>query len=170
MDPIQLGSLDHLSLRLFSTFCPCSYFRQEYFWVRNFDCGFTVSSSVLLGSCLSTGGELWVFSPHCWAFHLRSLWLSPKNLWSPRSLVFTRGFLHLPLSEAAYFHSFFWPSWLLPRTPPPASHQYLILFFPFPLLSYPDSSFLLSPMIIFFPLLHVIETFLLDLSAYYTSM
>jgi hypothetical protein len=66
----------------------------------------------------------------------------------PRSLVLSRGYTYLPDSEAAYFHSFSWSFGLLSNMPP-----YLTLFpvFPHPLLSHPDHSLPLPPMIIFSP-------------------
>jgi hypothetical protein len=60
-----------------SPFCLCSYFTQELFWVRVFDCRMATPSHHLI-ACLSTGSRNSL--PHCWAFHLR-----PRPLRSLRS-------------------------------------------------------------------------------------
>ena len=41
-------------------FCPCCSFRQEQFWVKNFE-GRLVTLSLHWGACLSTGGGLFRF-------------------------------------------------------------------------------------------------------------
>ena len=84
MDP-ELG----FALSLYSVFNLCNSFRQEQFWVRIFDCGMATSSLHLM-PCPSTGGGLYNFPLHFWAFHLKSLPLSPELLLPPKSLVHSR--------------------------------------------------------------------------------
>jgi hypothetical protein len=99
-------------------FCPCSSFRQNQFWVRNFDCGLVTLLDALSNYWRWT---LWVPSPNCWTF------FSPKatfiesweslNSWA---LVLSRGSPYIPSPEAAYFYSFFWSySAFLLFLPPP---------------------------------------------------
>ena len=84
--------------------------------------GWQATLSLHLISCLYTGGGLYEFLlPHCWAFHLRSLPLSPKSLSPPRSLVHCRGFPQLPVSWGCLFPFFlmeFRASVLLPHPIP----------------------------------------------------
>ena len=56
--------------------------------------------------------SLQVSSPHCRAFHQRSLPLSPESLSPPGSLVHSRGSRHLQYPEVACFNSFCWHSGL----------------------------------------------------------
>jgi hypothetical protein len=93
-------------------FCPCCSSWQEQFWVRGFDCGM-ITPSLHLIPCLSTGGRLYkVPLPTVGHFHLRSFPLSPESLSPPGSLVYSRGYHHLPPPRVTCFHSFFWPSGL----------------------------------------------------------
>ena len=93
-------------------FSPCSYFRQEQFWVRNYDpIGNTEAMS------LSWRCTLQVPSPHCWEFWLESPLLSLGNPLPLRSLVLPRGSALLPPPEATEFNSFSWPSALLSCQP-----------------------------------------------------
>jgi hypothetical protein len=73
---------------------------------------------------------LQVPSPHCTAFHLRFLSLSPEILSPPRSLVHSRGFFHL-LPKQSFLFPFFLlvlsPSVLFP-TPTIPDH---VPFFPY---------------------------------------
>ena len=150
-------SLDPIFFNLFSIFIPCSSFRQEQFWVRNFDCGL-VTLSLSLRPSLSPGCGLLT---QYWAFWLRSLPMSPDSIVSPpRSLVPSRVLPNLPLPKAAYFHSFSWPSGLLfcPTLPPPQFRPppaYLILFpfSPITPLYLSGPSLHLPPIIISFSLL-----------------
>ena len=70
----------------------------QQFWIRVFDCG--MATPPLHRDVLSFYWRwaLQVPSPHCRAFHLRSLPLSPESLSLPRSLVHPRGSptSHLP--------------------------------------------------------------------------
>jgi hypothetical protein len=73
-------------------FHPCSCFRQEQYWVRVVTVGWQPDPSLdALSSCWRWA--LQVSSPYWWAFHLRSLFLSPESLWPFRSLVHSGGSL-----------------------------------------------------------------------------
>ena len=99
---------------------------------------------------------LWVPSPHCWAFGLRSPPLNPESLSPLRFLGLSRCSLCLPFLKAAYFHSFSLSlSWFLSCSPPP----YLILFpfYPPSLLFLLGSSLPLIPMIILLPFLSQLQ-------------
>ena len=102
---------------------------------------------------------LQVPSPHCWAFHLKSLTLSPESFSPSKSLVHSTVSPHLPPPKIAYFHSFCRPSGLHSCFPTP-SPQYLITFsFP-PLLfptQVPPSLYPPIPVIAFFSLPSRIE-------------
>ena len=56
--------------------------------------------------CLPAGGRLYVTSPYCQAFHLRSLPLSPECLSPPRSQVHSGGFTQPPVSQGCLFPFF----------------------------------------------------------------
>ena len=94
---------------------------------------------------------LQVTSPHCGAFHLRSLLLNTESLSPPRSLLHSGSTPPPPRlhSEDAWFHSFCWPS--VPSPYPLPDH---VPLFPslstFPPRSLPPS--IPSPVIAFFSL------------------
>jgi hypothetical protein len=123
-------SLDLLSLCLFSIFVSTVHLDRNKLWVRVFDCGMATSSLHLM-PCLSKRWTLQIPSPHCGAFHLRSLLLSPESLLPPRSPVHLTGFPYLLPPEVPYFHSFCGPSGLHSCSPPPS--KYLIMCSPFSL-------------------------------------
>ena len=91
-DGSQVGTVIGPSyLQSFLHFCPCSSFRQENFWVRNFDYGLVNPVPLLEALSIYWRQTLLVLSPHCWAFWLRSASLSPESL-SP-SRYFLEGLL-----------------------------------------------------------------------------
>jgi hypothetical protein len=64
---------------------------------------------------------LQVPSPHCRAFHLRSVPLGLESLSPPRSLVHSRGSHQPPTSQGCFFHSLCWLSGL--QSFPPTQYQ-----------------------------------------------
>jgi hypothetical protein len=130
-----------------SIFCPCISFRQEQFWIKNFE-GQLVTTSLHWGPCLSTGGGLFSFHlPTVGQFWLRSPPLSSGSLPQAKFLGLSRS---SPKPSPLLLH-ISWPSRLLSYLPP-----YLVLP-PSLLLSYPGPSLPLPPMITLFPFLSGIE-------------
>ena len=129
-------------------FSPCNYFRQEQFFVRNFDCDLvTVFPLKVLVDLLEVDSS----SSQHWAFWLKSSPVSPKSDLPPGSLVLSRGSNHLALPTASHFHLFPWPSGFLFCLP------YIWSCSPATLHSHPHLSFPLPLVIDSFPLLNGIE-------------
>jgi hypothetical protein len=103
-------------------FCLCSSFRQEQFWVRHFDWALVTLPLSLMPYLLEVD-SLSSLSPF-WAFHLRSLPLSPESLSHSRSLVLSRGYPNLLPPRLHIFLNIAGPMGLS-HVPP---SQYLILF------------------------------------------
>ena len=96
------------------------------------------------------------FLSHCWEFYLRSLPFSPESLSSPRSLVISRGSLHLPPPWGCIFPLIL----LAPMSSFLSPHLHIWSCFPFPLTCPSPTqipSFPLPPVIIFFSLSSGIE-------------
>ena len=71
-DGSQVGTVIGPSyLQSFLHFCPCSSFRQENFWVRNFDYGLVNPVPLLEALSIYWRWSLRIPSPQCWAFWLR---------------------------------------------------------------------------------------------------
>ena len=126
-------SLDLFFLRLFSIFFPAVLSDRNNSGSDVLTVGWQPHLSFsALSFCWRLA--LQVPSLHCREFHLRSLPLSFESLLPPRSLVHSRGSLHLLTPEVACFYSFCWPSGLqyvsptqclmrFPSSPPyPLSH------------------------------------------------
>jgi hypothetical protein len=109
MDPKLNQSHWTIFLLISAPFLFLHFFRQEQFWVQNLK----VASLHLRALSMDWRWSLQVPSPHCWAFWLRSSSLSPKRLLHPNYLGHSGGSLCTPSPEAAYFHSFSWPSGIL---------------------------------------------------------
>ena len=78
-------------------FCPSISFRQEQFWVKNFEI------PQLQAIAIYWRWSLQVPSPYCWAFQLRSSPLSTGTLLPPGSLILSRGSPHLPHPRSYIF-------------------------------------------------------------------
>jgi hypothetical protein len=86
-------------------FHPCSSFRQEQLWARVLTLGWQPPPSLdALSFCWRWA--LHVPSPHCRAFHLRSLPLSSESLSPPMSLVHSGGSPQPPISRGCLFPFF----------------------------------------------------------------
>jgi hypothetical protein len=141
MGPNWGQSLDLLSLSVFSIFVLQFFYTGtilgQNFWVWD-------SNPIPLLNALSFYWRriLQVSSPHCWAFHLRSLPLSSENLSPSRSLVHSRAPTPTPPTEVVYFRSLCWPSGFTPG-PPITNH---VPLFPCSSLSLSHSVLSLCPL------------------------
>ena len=87
-DRVQVGpgiGLPFLQSLLY--FCPCSSFRQQQFWVRNFDCELDLLPP-LEALSIYWRWILRVLSPYHWAFWLSSPPLNPESFSLPESWYF----------------------------------------------------------------------------------
>ena len=105
LDPNLGLSLDLLFLRLFSIFFPVVLSDRNNSGLELLTVGWQPIFP-LDDLSLHWRRTLQVPSPHCRAFHLRSLPLSPESLSPPRSVVYSRGFSNLLHIKDACFHSF----------------------------------------------------------------
>jgi hypothetical protein len=147
-DGSQVGTVIGPSyLQSFLHFCPCSSFRQENFWVRNFDYGLVNPVPLLEALSIYWRWSLRIPSPQCWAFWLR---LPPPprvlrvshslGLWSflegsptshpLRLLISTHSLGPLGFSSPTPPHTWFCSPFPLPSPtqslPSSASHDYFI--------------------------------------------
>jgi hypothetical protein len=96
MDPYVGPSLDSLSFNIFSIFFVCAFlsFRQEHFWVNNFEMGGwphpSTGDCVCLLKAVSTGS----ISP---LFLLKSSPFGPGSFSHPWHLVLSSGYLRFPV-------------------------------------------------------------------------
>jgi hypothetical protein len=138
-------------------FCPCSSFRQEKFWVKDFDVGGWPDPS--------TRGHVYLLEVFSSSFISLLLGISanviPIGSWEPLTSLASGTFLwfpsvpHLPLQHI-FIHA------LGPLDISPLSSVWdPALLFPYPPLSHPDISLPLPPMIILVPLISGIEASIL---------
>ena len=115
-----------------SPFPSLQFFQTGTIWVRVLIVGDQPYPSLdAQSSCWR--GALQVPYPHCRAFQLKSIFLSPRSFSTPRSLVHSGRSPHILPSELACFHSFCWPSGPQSFYPPNTwSSSPLALPVPFP--------------------------------------
>ena len=102
-------SLDGLSFSICSTLCSCISFRQEQFWVKNFEMGGWPHPST---EChvFSLDMSFQVLFPFCWVFQLMLSSLSPGNLLLLWHLELSNGYPHLPIPSTSHYSE-----WLRPK-------------------------------------------------------
>jgi hypothetical protein len=89
MDPQVGQSLDGLSFRFCSKFCPCLSFGQEYFWFKNFEMGVWLHPSTKVHAYLTEVVFTGSIFPSLYTIQL----LDPGSLMIPKCLESSSGYL-----------------------------------------------------------------------------